>query len=473
MGRRILSGTGLALAAGAACFLFMSLTFRQGDIAAVALLAVMTAGVWLLLRALVPDRAEASVLWWIVLGGILMRFALSVFQDYVAEDIGRSLQADALAITAAGRDLARSWHMGLAHFTVPDSLSHLHDWAHVQRTAILYYYLGESPLLPQVTNNVLAASAALACYLIVRRWSSLTAARIAALLVAFWPSLMVWSSHNLKDPVNLATLCWSACGILMLRDRFSVLGVLIVASSWAASFLIRPYMGVMTITGELAAVGLLAVRSRTLLASSAAVTTTVVMGGLVAWAGNQQVQSMYGKEATVEGAEAKRGTFYEGATEARAQGEAHSEYVVNIEASSPLESVLLLPIRIPLFMFSPIPVRLGSVRLIATYPEMLFLYFLVPKFILGLRLVWRRARAEGLFVLSALAPILVAFSIGTSISGEAMRYRDVFLPLLLCFAAVGWAAQREARKAAATDPYPLAPFLQKGEEATAGAARGR
>jgi hypothetical protein len=421
---------------------------RQGDIAAAALLAVLTAGVWVLLRALVPDRSEASSLWAILLATIIIRFGLSILQDYVVPELGHSLKADALATTGEGRRLAQSWQMGLARFEVPGSLSRLHGWAHVYRTAVLYYCLGESPLLPEVTNIVLSASAALACYLIVRRWSTVTGARIAALLVAFWPSLMVWSSHNMKDPVNLSALCWSACGILLLRDRFSVLGLLLVACSWVTSFLIRPYMGVMTITGELAAVGLLAVRSRTLLASSAALTITVTMAGLVTWAGSRQVQQMYGTGASIEGAEGKREAFYEGAAEARLQGTGQaSEYVINIRADSPLSSVLLLPVRIPLFLFSPIPVRLGSTRLMATYPEMLFLYWLVPKFMLGLRLVWRQAKAEAVFLLSALGPILIAFSIGTSISGEAMRYRDIFLPLLLCFAAVGWAAQRAARKA--------------------------
>ncbi|MGQ9730169.1 MAG: hypothetical protein ACUVX8_02760 [Candidatus Zipacnadales bacterium] len=444
---RTLLSTAFSLLAGSMLLALLVSLKGQGDVAAIGLLMLMSTAVWLLLRYLVPDRDEARVLWWIVLGGILARFFLSVFQDYVWPELGRSLKADALACTAIGRRLAEAWHMGLAHFQLPDSLSHLHDWLTLHRTAILYYYFGESPLLPESTNNVLGASAAVACYMIVRRWSTVEAARIAALLAAFWPSLMVWSSHNLKDPVSLATLCWSALGILILRDRFSVIGLLIVAFSWVLSFLIRPYMGMMTITGELAAVGLLAVRSRTLLASSAALTVTVIMGSVVSWAGYRQVQQMYGEQASVKGAEEKRETFYEEAVEARQRGERHSEYVINIESDTPLESILLLPLRIPLFMISPIPVRLGTTRLMATYPEMMFLYWLVPKFILGLGLVWRRTKAEAVFVLSALGPILVAFSIGTSISGEAMRYRDIFLPLWLCFAAVGWAAQRETRRA--------------------------
>jgi len=448
MSRRLLLSTALAMAAGAACLLLLVLTPQQGDVSAVLLLAVLTSLLGLMLRYLVTAPGEIRFLWWVLLSTILLRFAFTILQHYIDPDLGLKLEQDGRAVTAAGRELALGWERGLTRFAWPADLKHLHDWLTLHRSAWLFYCLGYSPLLPAATNIVASASCALAGYVVVRRWLTIDAARIAALLIAFWPSLMVWSSHNLKDPVNMAALSWSVCGLLLLRERFSVPAIVLVASSWAIGFLIRPYMGVLTIAGEIAAIGVIAIRSKSFLGSASMATITVVTAAFAVWAGIHEAQQMYGEQASLEGAETKRRTYYEGAVADRAQGVGHSEYVVNLKADTPLESLLQLPLRIPLFLFSPIPVRFGSLRLMATYPEMLFLYWLIPGFVAGLAYIWRQGRAEALFVLSSMAPILIVFSVGTSISGEAMRYRNILLPQLLVFAAVGWALKRARRREA-------------------------
>jgi uncharacterized membrane protein YphA (DoxX/SURF4 family) len=232
----------------------------------------------------------------------------------------------------------------------------------------------------------------------------------------------------------------------MLRDRFATIPILLVAVSWITAFLFRPYMGLMIAAGELAMIGPCLIKARHALANSLALTLGVVTCSVSLVSGWREVQNMYGEAASLQGAEQKRIQFAQAAAEERERGRQHSEYIIDLRAATPLQSVLQLPIRIPLFLLSPIPVRFGSLLLMATYPEMLFLYCLIPFLIRGLAHGWRREPTETLFVLAAIAPILVAFSVGTSLSGEAMRYRDILLPQLLLFVAVGWSLRRTERR---------------------------
>ena len=266
------------------------------------------------------------------------------------------------------------------------------------------------------------------------------------MLIAFWPSIMVWSTHNLKDPVNMAALSWSTYGLLLLRDRVTPTATIITFLGWALGFLIRPYMGVLMIAGQLAGLGFVAMKPRTAVGRLGSLFITVGLAVVSFTVGASQIKQMYGDAMSLQYAEDKRQSFYEGAVDSRAKGETHSEYVVDLRATSTAGIILQLPLRIPLFLLSPIPIKFGSLRLMATYPEMLFLYWLIPKFILGLGYMWRHRRAEAIFVLCAIAPICIVFSVGTSIAGEAMRYRDIILPGLLLFAAVGWGLQKEARE---------------------------
>jgi glucan phosphoethanolaminetransferase (alkaline phosphatase superfamily) len=84
----------------------------------------------------------------------------------------------------------------------------------------------------------------------------------------------------------------------------------------------------------------------------------------------------------------------------------------------------------------------------ATYPEMWFIYiWVVPRFGAGVREAWRKNRAALISILLVVTPLIVSYALKTAVSGEAIRMRSQFVPILLIFAGIGHAVY-ERRKAA-------------------------
>jgi len=82
--------------------------------------------------------------------------------------------------------------------------------------AVLYKALGVSPLHFTLINAWLGSLTAILSYLIARRLADRRAARIAAALVAFWPSSILWSTQLLKD---------TAVSVLILVTLFLVIAL--------------------------------------------------------------------------------------------------------------------------------------------------------------------------------------------------------------------------------------------------------
>lgn len=84
--------------------------------------------------------------------------------------------------------------------------------------AIVEAIYGHTPLTPMGLNALYAALATLLAYSIVRIWGDRNAARLACLLVGFWPSWVIWSAVFLKESlILLVLLCSVRLSIALAR----------------------------------------------------------------------------------------------------------------------------------------------------------------------------------------------------------------------------------------------------------------
>src|SRR5437764_1422840 len=135
-------------------------------------------------------------------------------------------------------------------------------WGMVYLVAVVYEIVGRNILAIQFLNAVLGAATAPIIFLCASEvFHNKRVARIAGIAVAFYPSLVLWSSQGLKDGAIVFSLGLSILAALKLGQKFSTayLMTLIVALFCVLAF--RFYVFYMILAAVVGAftIGMLAV----------------------------------------------------------------------------------------------------------------------------------------------------------------------------------------------------------------------
>jgi len=391
-----------------------------------------------------PDRAFLQR---VVAATFGLRAAFSVFLHVLYPRAWSTFAADAIARYSWGRRDAELWHLGLWQPRLPQTLSEAHSTVVQLKTTALIYLFGPSPMLPEAFVITLNVTVCVAVYLLCRQIGATRRATSAAVLFsAFMPTLVFWSTQDLKDPVCATCVAWAMLGMLKVGERAHGGWLLVMIGADLFALIYRPYVGILLMVGQ----GLAWVYSLRLPQTALGHVSRAALFAMIApvamYVGVQEMKSTYGEDIGLEWAVESYAVFRQSGIDA---GSIHgSEYEIPLTASTPTQAIIQLPIRVLLLLLTPIPLFPGTFRKLLTYPEMWFIYlYVIPRFGLGIREAWRKNRGALLTILLALTPIIVSYSLKTAVSGEAIRMRSQFMPLLLIFAGVGHAI-KERRKAA-------------------------
>lgn len=381
-------------------------------------------------------------------GTVILRAVCSFAQHNIIGQYYRgTLGADTLFHYHNAVELAEAWRAGLWLPQLPTSLAQSHGLMIGLKTTVLVYLFGPSPMLGEAFTITLNASICIAVYLICRHIKCTPAAtRAAVLLNALLPSFIFWSTQDLKDPVLATCGAWALLGMLKVSEHLGRLRWwILLAAVDLVGLLYRPYVGILLIAGQGMAWAYAVRLPRTAMGGMVRVGLFLVLAPLAIYFGVNEMQDTYGQGMDLQWANNQFNAFREGAVEGGIQG---SEYEVALTASTPAKAILQLPIRILLLFLTPIPFVPGSLRRMLMWPEMLFIYFWVlPWFGRGVREAWVKNRNALMAILLAVGPVIAAYALKTSVSGEAARMRTQFLPELLIFAGIGYAVTQRQRTA--------------------------
>lgn len=163
-------------------------------------------------------RADARFVVTLFLVAFCLRLALTVALHWVliARGMNGFLLMDDRAYDKLGWTLARVW-MGIFPGIRDSDEYLLVNYTYL--VAAVFYVFGHNLLAAKMLNVLFGALTGLVMYATAAELFNRRAARVVALLVAFWPSLLIWSAINLKDTLAMLLVAVAIYGTLVYARR--------------------------------------------------------------------------------------------------------------------------------------------------------------------------------------------------------------------------------------------------------------
>jgi hypothetical protein len=391
-------------------------------------------------------EADRNFLWTVVLGGMALRVAvafllrLAGWNERIAPD-EFTFHENAQWFSAwmrgdVAQPFAFKWggSVQVGYFAV---------------SGALYGTFGEYPFVPILLNCVLGGLCAHPAYLLAARVSGRRAGRAAALLVTFFPSLVLWSALLIRDACVLFFLLWTVCLAQSLVSRFRFRTALWLVVCLASLLTLRSYL-VMLMAAATGIALLAAAMRRPGRAFAAALVCGVAVVALVKFgdAGND-----FFSDTALENLAQRR--------QYNAIGGDSSISLEGFDLSTPGGALAYLPVGLCWFLLSPFPWQYAGNQRYAI-PEVLIWYVCIPFVVAGAAFALRRRRRVSIQPLTGAILVTLLYSLVEGNVGIIFRHRAQALALLLPFAAIGWERRRmierrRAREAVAAAERSAAP----------------
>ncbi len=318
---------------------------------------------------------------------------------------------------------------------LPHSLGELHTRAVRLKTTVLYYIFGDSPLVAEAVTITAGASVVLAVYLLALQMGyGGKAGRAAAALVACFPSLVWYSTQDLRDPVETCAVTWSFVGLVgLLRGTRRAGSLALLLAMDALSVAYRPYLGLLLLGGQVVAASMAFRLGHG--GFPRALKVVLIALGLVVGAdvSVRELVALYDWQGASLDALVLAQSIRD-----QAMQQAGSAYFLKVQPHGLLDAMVKLPVLVLLLVLTPLPFLPGSAAMLATYPEMWFLYlYVLPNLVRGLRAGLRTDRVRVAIILAGIAPMVAAYAVRIVAAGVAIRLRTQFLPLFFVFAGLG------------------------------------
>lgn len=311
-------------------------------------------------------------------------------------------------------------------------------WGMVYLVGAVYTVLGRNMLAVQLMNSVFGAVTAVLIFLCAHHvFKNARVARVAAIAVAFYPSLVLWSSQGLKDGPIVFCLALAILSTLKLGEKLSLRYVVALVCALLALLSLRFYVFYM-ICAAIAGAFVIGMQAITATSFARQFGAVLLVGlaltyfGVTRSAGVQLER--YGNLERLQRSRSDMATS------------ADSGFGRDVDVSTTSGALSTIPTGMLYLLFAPFPWQVGSLRQSITLPEMVIWWASFPMLVLGL---WFAIR----YRLRVISPILlftvmltISYSVFQGNVGTAYRQRAQLLVFYFIFVAVGFVLLKEKRE---------------------------
>lgn len=401
--------------------------------------------------------------------GLLTRMLVGVvvFQLKLQEFFG----GDALTYDQNGWFMQQGWHGNryyaeLAQMFLSRGGAGSGAWGMLYLVAGVYEIVGRNLLAIQFINAVLGAATAVIIFLCAHHiFGNNRVARTAAVLTAFCPSLVLWSSQGLKDGPIVFVLALSILATLKLSEKLTVKYAAVLSFCLICLLSLRFYIFYMMVVAVVGAfiIGMTKATAQVFFRQSMAI---IAIGLALTWFGVIRYAS-----TQLEGyanLEAVQRSRYDLAQSA------HSGFGRDVDVSTTQGAIGVIPTGLVYLLFAPFPWQLNSLRQSITLPEMILWWASIPLLIVGLWFAIRYRFREVSAILIFTTMLSIAYSVFQGNVGTAYRQRAQLLVFYFIFVAVGVTLIREKREEKIRKREAIAAeALRQREERALSRARAR
>ena len=308
-----------------------------------------------------------------------------------------------------------------------------HGYLHV--IAAFYTLFDFSPVAVKFLNCFIGALLGPLLFFIAQACFNPTIARWTGLSVSFFPSLILWSASNLKEPILSLLTALLLLWFIQIRQAkswaFRVLYAVLFSMALWAHAMMRSAIYPVALAGCLAiSIPFTAPRRKI----TRLLVLLLLLSGL--FLARTQVRSFLAQSFWRHvGHVQTRGTVYRYLPEPFY----NRAFLEEWKRSGHLDLPLVGGLGRSIFHYltEPIPGRVNSLWLTLTYPQVVFWYFLLPFAFLGMGVSFRWNFQRSLFLLFILSAWTFLGALTSGNIGTVFRMRDMVTPYFLLFICVG------------------------------------
>jgi len=301
-------------------------------------------------------------------------------------------------------------------------------WGMLYVVAGVYSLIGDNRFGVQLLNASVGASTAVVVFYAAQAlFNNSRVSKIAAVLVAFFPSLILWSSQALKDGLIILALALAILATLRLMEKIKIGWVLVLTACLLALLSLRFYIFYMMVAAVAGSffLGMKSINAQGFIQRFIAI---AVMGlaftwfGVLRYAGTQFER--YGNLKAVQMSRTDQAT-------------AGSGFGKDVDVGTTEGALTAIPVGLVYLLFAPFPWDMATLRQSITLPEMVIWWAAFPLLVLGLWYALRHRLRQVAPIVIFTTMLTIAYALFQGNVGTAYRQRSQLLVFYFIFVAVG------------------------------------